>query len=379
MDETSAAGDALAFHDRTLVFDCHTDTLLRVLAEGIDMGIRSTGDPLVHRSDLPRYKAAGVNAQVFAAWVDPIFLPDHTLRRGVQLVGAFYRMVEQNPDAIGHARTASDVKEIVASGRLAALLSVEGGDAIQNELDALRMYHRLGASSMTLCHSRTTDWIDSSTDAPKWNGLNDFGRGVIEEMNRLGMVVDVSHTSDQAARDVIQISDAPVVASHSSCRALCDHPRNLSDPLLEAIAETGGVVGINFYSGFLSQEYRDDLSSKYPDPLAALNPTEEVAPKDMDRLAKERLYLMAKHDLPRPAFSTILDHVDHAVSVVGAEHVALGSDLDVPHMSTPTGFDDVTGFPRITEGLLGRGYSQAAAAGILGGNWLRVFEQVTEC
>ena len=345
--------------------------------EDLDFSARTAEDPLVHRCDLPRFREGGVNAQVFAVWVDTIFLPDHAIRRGVQQVGAFYTLTQRHPDEMELARTAGDVTRIVSEGKLAALLSIEGGDAIENEIEALRMFHRLGASSMTLCHSRTTDWVDSSTDTPRWNGLNEFGRGVIEEMNRLGMVVDVSHTSDQAVRDTLAVSEHPVVATHSSCRALCDHPRNLSDVLIEAIAASGGMIGINFYSGFLSQSYLDELRARYPDPLSALNEKTAVDPRDLDRVARDRLYALAKHDVPRPPFAPLLDHIDHAVSVVGADHVGLGSDLDVPYLSTPEGFDDVTAFPLITAGLLERGYADADLEKIMGGNWMRVFGEVT--
>ncbi|NNM32140.1 MAG: membrane dipeptidase [Gemmatimonadetes bacterium] len=369
--------DTAQLHARLPVFDAHTDTLQRVMMEDLDFSVRSAGDPLVHRCDLPRFREGGVKAQVFAVWVDPIFLPNHAIRRGVQQVGALYTLTQNHPEEIALAQTAADVRRISAEGKLAALLSIEGGDAIENEIEALRMFHRLGASSMTLCHSRTTDWVDSSTDAPRWNGLNEFGRTVIREMNRLGMVIDVSHASDEAVREVLSVSDHPVVATHSSCRALCDHPRNLSDALLEAIAGSGGVVGINFYSGFLSQTYLDHLLTRYPDPLSSLNEPTAVEPRDLDKVARERLYALADHDVPRPPFSVLLDHIDHAVSVAGVEHVGLGSDLDVPHLSTPRGFDDVTAFPQVTAGLVARGYPERDVEMIMGGNWLRVFGQVT--
>ena len=370
--------ESSALHIDLPVFDAHTDTLQRVLMEKLDFSVRNDGNPLVHRCDLPRFREGGVKAQVFAVWVDPIFLPDHAIRRGVQQVGAFYTLTQNHPDEMELARTGADVRRIMQGGKLAALLSIEGGDAIENEIEALRMFHRLGASSMTLCHSRTTDWVDSSTDAPRWNGLNEFGRTVVQEMNRLGMVIDVSHTSDQAVREVLSVSDQPVVATHSSCRALCDHPRNLSDGLLEAIAASGGVVGINFYSGFLSQTYLDRLRERYPDPLSSLNEPVAVEPRDLDRVARDRLYALADHDVPRPPFDVLLDHIDHAVSVAGIDHVGLGSDLDVPHLSTPVGFDDVTAFPMITAGLMDRGYGEAEIEKIMGDNWLRVWSEVTD-
>ena len=180
---------AADIHTAALVLDAHTDTLQRLVMDGIDLGDRSSADPLVERADLPRYTDGGVDAQIFAVWVDTIYLPHHAVRRALQQIDAFHGVLEQHPSRVGLARSGQEVRRLVASGRLAMLLSIEGGDAIQNDLAILRTYHRLGACSMTLCHSRTTDWVDSSTDEPRWNGLNDFGREVIAEMNRLRMVV----------------------------------------------------------------------------------------------------------------------------------------------------------------------------------------------
>ncbi len=372
------ARPAADLHRDALVFDAHTDTIQRVLMDGVDLGTRSTGDPLVERADLPRYREGGVDAQVFAIWVDTIYLPDRAVRRALQQIDAFHRMLDDNAGAVGYARTAGDVRRLREDGRFAALLSIEGGDAIERDLGVLRAFERLGACSMTLCHSRSTDWVDSSTDEPRWNGLNELGRRVVGEMNRLGMVVDVTHTSDSAVRDVLRVSEHPVIASHSNCRALCDHPRNLPDPLLEAIAAGGGVVGINVYSGFLSQAYLDEFRRTMGDVFKWLNEPPAVDPADLDRVARERLYGMSEGErLGRPPFSTVLDHVDHAVAVAGIDHVGLGSDLDVPHLATPEGFDDVTAFPRITEGLVERGYAEEDVRKVLGGNFLRLWEAVT--
>lgn len=369
---------AREIHEAALVLDAHTDTLQRVVMDGVDLAERSAGDPLVERADLPRYRDGSVNAQIFAAWVDTIYLPDHAARRTLQQIDAFHQMIDDNPESVGLARTAGDVRRLAESGRFAALLSIEGGDSIHNDLGMLRIYHRLGACSMTLCHSRSTDWVDSATDVPKWNGLNDFGRDVVREMNELGMMVDVSHVSDQAVLDVVAASNAPVIASHSSCRALCDHARNLTDELLAAVAGSGGVIGINFYSGFLDQAYLDELNqTKTADVFALLNAPPDIPTEELDDVARERLYSLTRDDLPRPSFSVILDHIDHAVAVVGVDHVGIGTDLDVPHLSTPVGFDDVSHFPRVTEGLVGRGYTETDIRKILGENWLRVLGVVT--
>ena len=369
---------AREIHEAALVLDAHTDTLQRVVMDGVDLAERSAGDPLVERADLPRYRDGSVNAQIFAAWVDTIYLPDHAARRTLRQIDAFHQMIDDNPESVGLARTAGDVRRLAESGRFAALLSIEGGDSIHDDLGMLRIYHRLGACSMTLCHSRSTDWVDSATDVPKWNGLNDFGRDVVREMNELGMMVDVSHVSDQAVLDVVAASNAPVIASHSCCRALCDHARNLTDELLAAVAGSGGVIGINFYSGFLDQAYLDELNqTKTADVFALLNAPPDIPTEELDDVARERLYSLTRDDLPRPPFSVILDHIDHAVAVVGVDHVGIGTDLDVPHLSTPVAFDDVSHFPRVTEGLVGRGYTETDIRKILGENWLRVLGVVT--
>ena len=379
MTDSSADFDPTTLHADALVFDAHTDTLQRVLMDGVDLSVRSTGNPLIERADLPRYREGGVDAQVFAVWVDTIFLPHHGVRRALEQIDAFHGFLRDNPGEVGLARTASDVRRLRAEGRFAALLSIEGGDAIECSLRVLRLFHQLGASSMTLCHSRTTDWVDSSTDTPRWNGLNELGKEVIREMNRLGMVVDVSHTSDAAVRDVLETSDAPVIASHSNCRVLCDHPRNLSDELLAGIAEKGGVMGINFYAGFVSQPYLNEFRETFKDVFSWLNAPPAVEPDELDRVARERLYGMSEGaKLARPPFDMLLDHIDHAVSVAGIDHVGIGTDLDVPHLATPEGFDDVTDFPLVTAGLHARGYSAEDTAKIMGENFLRVFEEVTE-
>ena len=365
-------------HANSLVLDAHTDTLQRLVMDGTDFGVRSAGDPLVDRADLPRYAEGGVDAQIFAVWVDTIYVPHHAARRTLQQIDAFHGVLEAHPERVGLARTGQDVRDVVAQGRFAMLLSIEGGDAIQHDLGILRTFNRLGACSMTLCHSRTTDWVDSSTDEPRWNGLNEFGREVIAEMNRLRMVVDVSHTSDQAVRDVLAISNQPVIASHSCCRVLCDHARNLPDDLIKGIAERGGVVGINFYSAFVDQAYLDSYRAKHEDALTAMNKPIAVPPEELDRVARERLYGHAVDDVPRPPFDSLLDQIDRMVEVAGIDHVGLGTDLDVPHLSTPEGFDDVTHFPRITEGLLDRGHPAEDVEKILGTNFLRVLDIVAE-
>lgn len=362
---------AAELHRQSLVIDTHMDTLQRVLMQGADLGVRSTNG----QSDLPRLKAGGVDAQFFAIWPDPMYAPHHAARRTLQLIDAMYGVLNKYPDRIELARNAADLERIVASGKLAALMGIEGGHAIQNDLALLRMFHRLGVTYMTLTHSNTNDWADSSTDKARWGGLNDFGRRVVREMNRLGMLVDVSHVSEDTVMDVLEVSTKPVIASHSSCLALCNHPRNLSDNALKAIAKNGGVIGINFFSGFVDQKYLDAMNAMQNDILATINEKKQIAPEDLDRVAAERLKLLDDPGIPRPPFARLLDHIDHAVKIAGIDHVGIGSDLDM--IPTPEGMNDVSDMPKITKGLLERGYKEAEIRKILGGNFLRVLRQAT--
>jgi membrane dipeptidase len=362
---------AAAVHAEARVWDAHADSLLRALVEGYDLGAASPG-----HTDLDRWRAGGVDVQVLALWVDTIFLPDHGVRRALQQADVLFSLAERHPDRVALARTAAEVRRITDDGRLAALLALEGGAAIQHDLAMLRMFHRLGVTSMTLTHSASTTWADSSTDGPRWRGLNDFGRGVIREMNRMGMVVDVSHVSDDCVADVLATSRAPVIASHSCCRALCDHPRNLNDALLRDIAAAGGVVGINFYPAFLDGRAAAAMAGTSGDLLRLLNEPVDVAADRLDALATERHFgFFASTGLPAVPLERVLDHVDHAVAVMGVDHVGFGSDFDGIN-ATPVGLADVADFPRLTEGLLARGYSTADARAILGGNFLRVMEEV---
>jgi membrane dipeptidase len=357
-------------HRRALVWDAHADTLHRALVEGYDPGVRSPG-----HGDLDRWQHGGVRVQVLAIWVDPIYLPDHALRRALQQVDVFYRLAERYPDRVELARTADDVRRITDAGRLAVLLALEGGAVILDDPAMLRAFHRLGVTSMTLTHSATTGWADSATDTPRWNGLNDLGRDIIREMNRIGMIVDVSHVSDDAVRDVLAVSSAPVIASHSCCRALCEMPRNLPDELLRDIAATGGVVGINFYPPFLDEAARDAMLHGAGDLLRLLNEPVHVDAALLDEVAAQRhAAFLAVDGIPPVAIGRLLDHIDHAVAVAGIDHVGLGSDFDGIN-AVPFGLHGADDYPRITEGLLARGYAEPDVLKILGGNFLRVLEQ----
>lgn len=360
---------ARELHTRSLVWDAHMDSLLRALA-GEDLGVRTEG-----QADLVRWREGGVDVQVFAVWVDTVYGRHHAARRALQQIDAFHLLLERNPDRVGLARSAADIARLRARGQLAAILAIEGGLAIQDDLALLRTYHRLGATTMTLTHSASLAWADSSTDAPACGGLSTFGREVIREMNRLRMLVDVSHVSDDCIRAVLETSDAPIIASHSSCKAISNHPRNLSDEMLRLIADAGGVVGINFYSQFLDQDYNDEMGRRSVDLLAMLNNPPPIDPDALDAYADERIRTFWSVRLPRPPFERILEHIDHVVQVAGIDHVGIGSDLDSGPVPTPVGLDSVSDYPRITEGLLRRGYGEADIQKVLGENFLRVYAQ----
>ncbi len=265
-----------------------------------------------------------------------------------------------------------------ANEKIAVLLGIEGGHAIDNDLGNLREFYTRGVRYMTLTHNAATDWADSSNAAPRHNGLTDFGREVIREMNRLGMLVDVSHVSDSTFYDVLRASSAPVIASHSCCRALCDHPRNLDDAMIKAIADKGGVIHITFFDGFLSQEYAIANSALSSDiaasQLAAAQSSDTTRAQALLGAQRWNDESIRAGKLPQVSWEKIVEHIHHAVRLVGLDFVGVGSDFDGAFM--PEGMEDASKFPLITEGLLRRGYSEANIRKILGENTLRVMAQV---
>lgn len=373
MTEDQLRDRAAALHASALVWDAHMDTLHRAQVEGHDISRRSACD-----ADLDRWQAGGIRAQVLALWVDPIYLPHHAMRRALNQLDIFFSLAEAHPHRVELATSAADVRRIAGSGRLAAMLALEGGAVFNDDMAQLRALHRLGVRSVTLTHSASTTWADSSTDAPRWRGLNELGRSVIREMNRLGMVVDVTHVSDDTVLDVLETSRAPVIASHSNARALCDHPRNLHDDLLRGIAASGGVVGVNFYPPFLDETARDAMTGGAGDLLHTLNQPVQVEPDRLDAVAAERSAAFNSVDnIPTVPLERLLDHIDHIVAVAGIDHVGLGSDMDGIN-AWPAGLRTADDFPRITEGLLRRGYAEADVLKVLGANFLRVLESVQD-
>jgi membrane dipeptidase len=365
---------ARALHFSSLVVDTHVDTTQRLLDPGFNLAVRDARGSV----DMPRLREGGVGAIFFAAWVPSKVTGPAAVQRAMQQIAAVRSQIDEHPKDLMLATTAEEVRGARQAGKIAILLGIEGGQMINSDLQTLRKFAALGVRYMTLTHSGNVEWADSSGDIAKHNGLTAFGKEVVREMNRLGMMVDISHVSDKTFYDVLAVSRAPVIASHSSCRTLCDAPRNMTDAMIKALAAKGGVIEINFHVAFLSQKFRD-AERRNPHINKAIE--QEVAHichgnegcelLEGDRLTRE---YVQKGELPRVDWSEIIDHIDHAVKLVGVEHVGLGSDFDGANM--PYGMEDAAQLPKITEALLRRGYSEGDVRKILGENTLRLMADV---
>ena len=354
--------------------DTHADTLQRVLDLGVDLGERLEDGHL----DFPRMRDGGLDAEFFSIWVDPAYAPGDALKRALRLIDALRQQAARYPSQVEVALTAADVRRLARDGKLAALIGVEGGHVILNDLGVLRSLYALGVRYMTLTHSVSHDWADSSAGPVRWHGLNEFGREVVREMNRLGMLVDVSHVSEETLEDVLEVSSRPVIASHSGARALCDHPRNLTDAQLRALAAHGGVVMVNFYPAFLDDEYRKRVEAAERAAKPKVSALGSAYLDDQPGLTSALWQLEADlhRELPAPGITRVADHIEHIARVAGIDHVGLGSDFDgVPRL--PEGLEDCTKLPALTRELWRRGFREPEIRKILGENFLRVFEAAT--
>ena len=359
-------------HFRSIVIDTHDDTTQRLLDPNFDLGARHIDGNV----DIPRMREGGLNGIFFSIYIPGTITGPDAVKRALDQIDAVRQCVAKHPNDLALAVTAADVRRVRLEGKIAALMGVEGGHMIANDLGVLRIYSALGVRYMTLTHFVNTDWADSSTDKPAHNGLTDFGKQVVREMNRVGMLVDISHVSDKTFYDALEVSEVPLIASHSSCRALCNSPRNMTDDMIRALAAKGGVIQINYHVGFLSQQMRD-AENAHPEIEKQID--NEVKRRCGDKPGCEEVELnavtrefMTQGKLPRVEWTAIIDHIDHAVKLVGADHVGLGSDFDGAVM--PFGMDDASHLPQITDELLKKGYSEADIQKILGGNTLRVLE-----
>jgi membrane dipeptidase len=362
--------------DRAIVIDLHDDTTQMILDEGYNLAEKHDFGQV----DIPRMKAGHYGGIFFSIWTDTDrYTPVEAIRRTLDQIDAVRRETLRHPNDMQLATTADEIVAAHRRGRIASLMGVEGGTNIDRDLAILRTYFRLGARYMTLTHTNHTPWADTSSKPPAHNGLTDFGREVVREMNRLGMMVDISHVSDKTFADVLAVSSVPVIASHSSCRALADVPRNMTDDMLRAIAAKGGVVHINFYEGFLDKAYGDRENALKAE-QEEQDKIESTAPKFGDRrnvgpdVRKINQRRIAK--LGRVPLSKLLDHFEHAVKVAGIDHVGIGSDFDGVDDAVPEGMEDASKIPNLVSGLMERGFSDADILKILGGNTLRVMRAV---
>lgn len=364
--------EALRIQKSAIVVDTHNDITSMMTDDDYDLGTSSAGK---YHTDLARMKQGGLTAEFFSVYVDKKYAKEGgSARRAMDMIDQVYRAAERYPDDIMMSYSANDIRKAKKEGKLAALMGIEGGHAIENSLSALRDFYRLGIRYMTLTHNNTNDLADASRDEAKHNGLTEFGKDVVREMNRLGMLVDVSHVSDKTMSDVLDISKAPIIASHSSARVFSNHPRNIPDDLLRRIAKNGGVVMVNFYPAFLDQKYLDAEIARDARLKPQTDALEAQYKNDPKRLEEETKKLADTNPIPPPSITVVVDHIDHIAKVAGIDHVGIGSDFDgVP--SLPQGLEDISKLPNITYELLKRGYSEANIRKVLGENLLRVFSE----
>ena len=374
MSADSVSDKAKKLHFSSIIVDTHDDTTQLLLDPKFDISARHISGNI----DVPRMREGGLSALFFSIYIPSKTTGPVAIKQALDQIDAVREAVRKHPEDLAFATTADEIRVAHKQHKIAALIGVEGGHMIDNDLAALRSYAALGVRYMTLTHMGNTEWADSSTDKPAHNGLTDFGKDVIREMNRLGIIVDISHVSDKTFYDVLATSKAPVFASHSSCRTICNAARNMTDDMIRDLAKNGGVIQINYHVGFLSQEFRD-YEAAHPEAQKEIEAevTKRCGDNEGckltagDHIVRE---MMEAGKLPKVDWTKIVEHIDHAVKVVGVEHVGLGSDFDGAIM--PIGMEDVTHLPQITDELLKKGYSESDIRKILGENTLRVLTEV---
>jgi len=376
--ETSAA-DPISIHQKAIAVDMHVDTAQRLLDEHVDIEQQLSDGHF----DAVRAKAGGLDAQFFSIWVEPQLFGiggAKAVKRADDQIAVVRALAEQHPETWLLATSAADIRRAASEGKIGALLGLEGGYAIDERIENVKRYYDLGVRYMSPAWSVSTSWAGSSgDDVGATRGLNEFGKNVVREMNRLGMMVDVSHVSDPTFWDIVQTSTAPVVATHSACRAIADVPRNLTDDMIRALAKTGGVVNVIFYPEHLepgwSQKKKQvdaEIATMVQDASAAESGDAVHKKLARDRV-RQREYVRR---LPPVTVARIVDHIDHIVKLVGVDHVGIGSDFDGVQITT-SDLATVADLPNLTKELLRRGYSESDVSKILGGNMLRVMEQLS--
>ena len=372
---------ALKIHKKAIVVDGHNDIPSPLTDDDFDLATPNTGlihatDGTPYHSDLARFKASGMTGEFFSIYVGgDTWKAGRAMQRAMDMIDSTYRQTERHPQQLTMCTMAGEIRQAKKKGKMCVLMGIEGGYVIENSLSALREFYRLGVRYMTLTHNVTHDWADAHRDTPKNNGLSDFGKEVVREMNRLGMFIDISHVSEKVMNDVLDVSTAPVIASHSSARALNDHTRNVSDAVLKRVAKNGGVIMINFYPSFLDARTNkeenarsarlkpeiDALAARYKDDKKALN----------EAMAK----LMGANPIYVTPYTRIVDHIDHIKQIAGIDNVGLGSDFDgVPFL--PAGMNGAEDLAVVTYEMLRRGYSETDIRKVLGENLLRAMSQM---
>jgi membrane dipeptidase len=355
----------------SITVDTHADTPTEWMEHPFDLGVLNTRGHF----DYPRMKAGGLDAEFFAAYVPAKYANKGAAAFCMRIMEAIHEMTDAYPAWVRFATSTADIRAAVRDKRRAILIGIEGGHAIEDSLELLRAFYRFGARYMTLTHTNTNNWADASTDEAKHNGLTPFGKEVVLEMNRLGMMIDISHVSDKTFYDAVAVSKAPVIASHSSARALADVPRNMTDDMLRALAKNGGVVQVNFYPVFLSDDVAKANKARNEKLKPAIAELKAKDPSEGPAYEAGVKTLMEANPLPKVSYTAIVDHIDHMVKVVGIDHVGIGSDFDGIG-DTPTGMEDVSHLPAIREELKRRGYSESDIRKVMGDNFMRVFAEV---
>jgi membrane dipeptidase len=367
--------EALRIHREAILIDGHND-LPWQFREKKDLSFRnidiSKVQPTLH-TDIPRLRQGGMGAQFWSAYVPAESMKDGSaVRQTLEQIDVIRRMVRAYPQTFEMAYSADDIVRIHKNGKIASLIGVEGGHSIDSSLGVLRMLYALGARYLTLTHSENLPWADSATDKPEHHGLTEFGEQVVTEMNRLGMLVDLSHVSAETMKHALRVTRAPVIFSHSSAYALAPHPRNVPDDVLPLVAKNGGVVMVNFYPGFVVPEAARKMKGMFQ----MVRELRAKYPKEEDFLLALRQW-QREHPIPTGSVHNVVDHIDHIIRVAGIDHVGLGSDFD-GISAVPKQLEDVSCYPYITQELMNRGYRKEDIHKILGGNLLRVFRQAEQ-
>jgi membrane dipeptidase len=374
----SVSDQAKKLHFSSIVLDTHDDTTQNFFDKDFDLGKRNATGHV----DIPRMREGGMNAIFFSIWIDGRIMGPLAIQKALDQIDAVRQNVRLHSKDMVLARTADDVRRAHEQGKIAALIGIEGGHMLGNDIRMIRIYSDLGVRYLTLSHFYNDEWADSSTDKPAHNGLTDYGKEIVREMNRTGMLVDISHVSDKTFYDALEVSKAPLIASHSSCRALCNHVRDMTDDMIKALAAKGGVIQINYEKSFIDQAYKDASDKLSGGVVAMIDQLKKKCGDDEacigKTMAEQEKQAIAEGKLPHVSWERIIDHIDHVVKLVGPDHVGLGSDFDGASM--PEGMEDCSKLPKITEALLRKGYSEDDIRKILGGNTIRVMaaaEQVS--